>query len=85
MQPPPDESTEPIMATALALGLPFAVVPCCVFAASFPMRRLKDGSNPSSYEEFLMYLKEKDARIQEERLSFSGKNTVLFSCPQTAQ
>jgi len=74
----PDEATEPIVATALALDLPFAVIPCCVFAASFPLRRLKDGSSPSSYEEFLTYLKEKDAGIQEEILSFSGKNTVLF-------
>ena len=74
----PDEATEPIVATALALDLPFAVIPCCVFAASFPLRRLKDGSSPSSYEEFLTYLKEKDAGIQEEIVSFSGKNTVLF-------
>ena len=74
----PDEATEPIVTTALALGLPFAVVPCCVFAASFPLRRLKDGSNPSSYEDFLMYLKEKHTGIQEERLSFLGKNTILF-------
>jgi len=74
----PDEATEPIVETALALHLPFAVIPCCVFAASFPLRRLKDGSSPSSYEEFLVYLKEKDAKIQEGRLSFLGKNTVLF-------
>ena len=74
----PDEATEPIVATALALDLPFAVIPCCVFAASFPLRRLKDGSSPSSYEDFLTYLKEKDAGIQEEMLSFLGKNTVLF-------
>ena len=66
------------METALALDLPFAVIPCCVFAASFPLRRLKDGSSPSSYEEFLTYLKEKDERTEEERLSFLGKNTVLF-------
>merc|ERR1719239_1051189 len=74
----PDEATEPIVETALALDLPFAVIPCCVFAASFPLRRLKDGSSPSSYEEFLTYLKEKDERTEEERLSFLGKNTVIF-------
>jgi len=74
----PDEATEPIVETALTLDLPFAVIPCCVFAASFPLRRLKDGSSPSSYEDFLVYLKEKDSRIVEERLSFLGKNTVLF-------
>ena len=74
----PDEATEPIFSTALELGLPFAVIPCCVFAASFPNRRLKDGSSPSSYEQFLRYLKEKDLRLQDERLPFLGKNTVVF-------
>ena len=74
----PDEATEPIVTTALALDRPFAVIPCCVFAASFPKRRLKDGTSPSSYEQFIEYLKEKDLRIQEERLSFLGKNAVLF-------
>ena len=74
----PDEATEPIFSTALELGLPFAVIPCCVFAASFPDRRLKDGSSPSSYEQFLRYLKEKDLRLQDERLPFLGKNTVVF-------
>ena len=39
---------------------------------------MKDGKNPTSYEDFVMYLKEKDSRIQEENLSFLGKNKVLF-------
>ena len=44
----------------------------------FDFFRLKDGNNPTSYEDFVMYLKEKDSRIQEENLPFLGKNKVLY-------
>ena len=44
----------------------------------FDFFRLKDGNIPTSYEDFVMYLKEKDLQIQEENLSFLGKNKVLF-------
>jgi hypothetical protein len=74
----PDEATEPLVAEALSLGLDFCVIPCCVFSSSFPDRRLKDGSSPSSYEQFCEYLKEKDDGIQEVDLQFGGKNKVLF-------
>ena len=74
----PDEATEPLVDAALSLGLDFCVIPCCVFSASFPDRRMKDGSTPSSYEQFCQYLKEKDDGIQEIDLQFDGKNKVLF-------
>ena len=46
----PDEATEPIIDFAVAAGVPFAVVPCCVFC-----------SRPGtvSYEQFLDFLKAK--------------------------
>jgi hypothetical protein len=74
----PDEATEPLVITALGLGLDFCVIPCCVFAASFPHRRLKDGTEPSSYQQFLGFLREQDDRVREDRLRFQGKNIVLF-------
>ena len=74
----PDQATEPLVSTALHLGLSFCVIPCCVFSSAFPERRMKDGSSPSSYEQFCDYLKEKDGRMGEERLPFMGKNKVLF-------
>ena len=74
----PDQATEPLVDTALSLGLDFCVIPCCVFASSFPHRRLKNGSIPTSYEQFCQYIKEKDSRIQEMDLPFAGKNKVLF-------
>ncbi|KAG0002755.1 hypothetical protein BGZ80_004657 [Entomortierella chlamydospora] len=36
----PDQATEPIVRTALKLGKPFAVIPCCVFGRDNPHRRL---------------------------------------------
>jgi hypothetical protein len=36
----PDQATEPIVACALALGKPWALAPCCVFARDSPHRRL---------------------------------------------
>ena len=74
----PDEATEPLVDAALSLGLDFCVIPCCVFSSSFPARRMKDGSSPSSYQPFCQYLREKDGGIQEIDLPFAGKNKVLF-------
>ncbi|KAF9432031.1 hypothetical protein BGZ76_011395, partial [Entomortierella beljakovae] len=37
----PDQATEPIVRTALKLGKPFAVIPCCVFGRDNPHRRLQ--------------------------------------------
>jgi len=35
----PDGATDPIVDTAIRLGKPFCVVPCCVFPRTFPLRR----------------------------------------------
>ena len=39
----PDEATYAAVDTALTVGKPFAVVPCCVFARQFPYRKTPDG------------------------------------------
>ena len=46
----PDQATDAVVDAALALGKPFAVVPCCVFAREFTHRRLpcSDGSGSGS-------------------------------------
>lgn len=78
----PDEATEPLVDHALAAGKPFAVVPCCVFAAQNPQRRLQDGSAVHSYEQFVAYLQEKaPGRILSSTLPFSGRNLVLYTPP----
>jgi len=80
----PDEATEPIVDTALYFQLPFAVLPCCVFSALFPDRRLSDGSVPTTYDQFCTYLMEKSDTIRSVYLPFLGRNRVLYTLPTTS-
>ena len=78
----PDECTEDILDVAIQLNKPAAIVPCCVFASASPFRKLKDGTPVWSYEQFLLYLMEKDEkRIQRFSLPFEGKNQALVFIP----
>mmetsp|Transcript_15672 Transcript_15672/g.26123 ORF Transcript_15672/g.26123 Transcript_15672/m.26123 type:complete len:273 (-) Transcript_15672:53-871(-) len=75
----PDQATEHIIDTALALKKPFAVVPCCVFTKLFPHRRTPKGEEVRSYEDLLCYLQNKDPDIQKELLPYDcGRNVVLY-------
>ena len=75
----PDEATEPLVDTALHLNINFAVIPCCVFSAKFPDRRMRDDSEPVSYEQFCDYLREKSQSIKYQLLPFLGRNKVLYN------
>ena len=77
----PDEATESIVDTALLHNLPFAVVPCCVFSALFPDRKLRSGLEPTQYQDFCIYLKEKSDKIQTTHLPYIGRNMILFTLP----
>ena len=74
----PDQATEPLVDTALAFEIPFAVIPCCVFSHENPQRKLKNGDNPNTYELFCDFLSEKNSDISTDSLSFRGRNKVLF-------
>ena len=76
----PDECTEAILDMALKHDKPFAIVPCCVFPSLF-MRELYNGKRVQSYDDFLLYLKEKDPRIQQAALDMPGRNQVIFLPP----
>jgi hypothetical protein len=78
----PDEATEAIVDTALKQNLPFAVVPCCVFSALFPERKLKSGLVPTNYPDFCTYLAEKHDSIQTTYLPYLGRNMVIFTTPK---
>ena len=77
----PDEATELIVDCGLAWGVPFAVVPCCVFATQFAGRRLRSGQSVQTYDEFVAYLLEKDVRVRRAFLNFHGRNQVLYCVP----
>lgn len=78
----PDQATEPAIDLALALNVPFAVVPCCVFPLMFPERRL-NGKRVSTYTDFVAYLCQKHPCIRRATLPFTSdagtaKNIVLY-------
>ncbi|POM58783.1 Zinc finger-containing protein [Phytophthora palmivora] len=74
----PDEATEAIVDAALALGKPFAIVPCCVMSRVFPDRQCQDGTLVDTYEKFVKYLLEKHPSVQNAFLPFAGRNQVLY-------
>ncbi len=75
----PDQATEPLVDVCLSQNLPFAVIPCCVFAHENPNRRLASGENPTTYESFCDFLMEKSRKISYDHLGFRGRNKVLYS------
>ena len=74
----PDEATEPLVDCAIQFSLDFAVIPCCVFSQDFPLRRLRCGQEPTSYDNFCDYLTEKHPEIRSQLLPFIGRNKVLY-------
>ena len=78
----PDSATESIVDYALAMGKPFAVVPCCVCAVDFPLRVDARRRPVHSHAAFVAYLQAKDPqRIRVATLPFGGKNLVVYSLP----
>ncbi len=68
----PDEATDGSFEFAKARGIPFAVVPCCVFADSF----VRNGC-VRTYEDLLEYLQKK-YDCERAYLQIQGRNIVLF-------
>ncbi|KAL7554861.1 hypothetical protein ACHAWF_018410 [Thalassiosira exigua] len=77
----PDQATEATVDMALLLGIPFAVVPCCVFPSEFPDRCF-NGKRVRTHSELLDYLQTKHHKMRKERLPFietdTAKNVVLY-------
>lgn len=74
----PDQATEAIVDTAIAHRRPFAVVPCCVFPADFPHRRLPSGEHVQSLGQFIEYLRLKHPGIRQAALPYHDRNVVLY-------
>lgn len=80
----PDQATEPIVDLALALNVPFAVLPCCVMPSLFPHRRQKRHNDPvRSYSAFCQYLLDMAPptclAFRVGHLPFIGSNKVIYS------
>jgi Methyltransferase domain len=77
----PDQCTEDILDVALQCNKSVAIVPCCVFPTLFPVRTLRDGNTKTpvrTYQDFLLYLLQKDPRLRQTTLPFEGKNECIY-------
>ncbi len=68
-----DQVTEPAIEWAVAKGVPFAVVPCCVFAELFPRN-----GNVTNYQELIRWLLEK-FRCNKDFLPLQGRNIIVWT------
>ena len=78
-----DNATEAIVRTALARGLSFAVVPCCVFPSFFKQRTIIDSTTGKAVKvrtvlQFVEFLVGLGEGIQVERLGFNGANMCVY-------
>ena len=74
----PDQALDACVDLALALGKPFAVVPCCVYAKQHSHRRLTDGSLVRTYEQLLDWVTQRAPGCERVQLPMAGKNVLLF-------
>ena len=90
----PDQATEAIVDLSQRLGVPFALLPCCVMPSLFPLRRQNKGQGEPirSYSAFCQYLLDKapakgegqyQPRQQQKyhvgHLPFVGRNKIIYS------
>ena len=84
----PDQSTDFCIELANELGIPFCIVPCCVFPSEFPDRKLVDGSRVRDYSQLIEYLKLKEPTVKMAKLPFNftetAKNLALYTLPSKA-
>ena len=79
----PDLATDHIVEIGLDLGIPWAIVPCCVFPNFCHYRTLAAGKPVRSYEDLCQWLRERDPLIRETILPFRGRNRVFYWHPPT--
>ena len=80
----PDQAAGHIVDFATARGIPWCVVPCCVYFdfQNFSQRKLKSGKSVRSYDDLCQWLLEKDPRAKMETLELEGKNKVIYTLPR---
>ena len=77
----PDQATDYAIELAGVLGVPVAVVPCCVFPSEFPHRRMANDSKVKYYTDLIQYLKEQYfCEVQRLNFHFSGGDAKDLVC-----
>jgi hypothetical protein len=77
----PDQAAGDIADFAITRGIPWCIVPCCVYSDSFSRRKLKDGTSVKTHEQLVQWLCEKDANAKVATLDVEGKNIVVYTLP----
>jgi hypothetical protein len=77
----PDQAAGEIAAFADRLGLPWCIVPCCVYSKTFTKRRMLDGTHVKTHAQLVKWLMETYPRAQLATLDFEGKNQVVYCLP----
>jgi hypothetical protein len=81
----PDQATEAIVDISLRLGVPFAVLPCCVMQVLFPSRLDRRGQRVRSYNAFCDYLLAKaptPGDFASIALPFEGRSRIIYQVPK---
>lgn len=80
----PDQATDACADLAQVLGVPFCIVPCCVFPKEFPHRRVH-GEKVRDYRGLIEYLRMRHPNSRPHRLPFfdttTSRNLVLYTLP----
>ena len=77
----PDQATDYAIELAKVLGVPVAVVPCCVFPSEFPHRRLADGTKVKHYTDLIQYLKDQySCDVHRLNFHFAGGDAKDLVC-----
>ena len=77
----PDQAAGDIIEFAMAMGVPYCIVPCCVYSDTFAQRKLRDGTKVRTFDHLVEWLCEKDPRAKTAILDLEGKNTVIYTLP----
>ena len=77
----PDQAAGDIIEFAMAMGVPYCIVPCCVYSDTFAQRKLRDGTKVRTFDHLVEWLCEKDPRAKTATLDLEGKNTVVYTLP----
>lgn len=78
----PDQAAGDIVRFADCLGVPWCIVPCCVYSDLFAKRRLKDGTRVSTHEHLVRWLEERNPEARVETLGMDGKNQIVYTLPR---
>ena len=77
----PDQATDYAIELAGVLGVPVAVVPCCVFPSEFSHRRMANGSKVKYYTDLIQHFKEQySCEVDRLNFHFSGGDAKDLVC-----